>query len=257
MVWLTAAELDDKTSARERTISLRRQKRVEDFDRALLEHWELVVAHVDSHGGADFRPTTQLNKAGARVRRLQEGGNHPSRTARLARRTRRLDVLAAAAHLEQHGPIGPDEEEEVASGEGEDEEEEVASGEGEDEAEEVASGEEEDVAEEEEARMLGFSTAPAVEPKPSSATTSPATDTDAQRLELERKIGLLDLEIGDLNLKGGRDSIALEIDVITRSRNALVEERRAAQRFRYGGTIATPRPLCIYRNKGKLKAPVC
>ena len=45
------------------------------------------------------------------------------------------------------------------------------------------------------------------------------------------RIGLLDLEIGDLNLKGGRDSIALEIDVITRSRAALVEERRACNVF--------------------------
>ena len=84
MVWLTAAELDGKASAREYAISLRRHKRVEDFDRALQEHWELAVAHVASHGGADFRPTTQLNKAGARARRLQEGGNHPSRAARVA-----------------------------------------------------------------------------------------------------------------------------------------------------------------------------
>ena len=90
--------------------------------------------------------------------------------------------------------------------------------------------------------MLGFSavTAFTEDPEPpstttspatSSTTTSPATDTDAQRLELERRIGLLDLEIGDLNLKGGRDSIALEIDVITRSRTALVEERRASNVF--------------------------
>ena len=70
----------------------------------------------------------------------------------------------------------------------------------------------------------------AADPEPSSTTTSPAT-TDAQRLELERRIGLLDLEIGDLNLKGGRDSIALEIDIITRSRTALVEERRACNVF--------------------------
>ena len=196
--WLTAAELADKASAREYTISLRRSKRFEDFDRTILEHWELVVAHVASHGGADFRPTTQLNKAGARARRLQEGGNHPSRTARAARRTRRLDVFAAAVHLEQHGSIGSVEEEE---------------------ADEAAS-------------VLGFSTvtAAAEDPKPSSTTTSPAT-TDAQRLELKRRIGLLDLEIDDLDLKGGRDSIALEIDVITRSRTALVEERRACNVF--------------------------
>ena len=140
MVWLIAAELDGKASAREYAISLRRHKRVEDFDRALQEHWELAVAHVASHGGADFCPTTQLNKAGARARRLQEGGNHPSRTARIARRTRRLDVFAAAVHLEQHGSISPDG-----------------------------------------ACVLGFSAVPAAAegPKPSSATTSPATCTDA------------------------------------------------------------------------------
>ena len=71
---------------------------------------------------------------------------------------------------------------------------------------------------------MGFST---------STTTSPVTDTDAQRLELERKIGLLDLEISDLRLKGGLGSIALEIDVHSRSRVLLLDERRALNPFAY------------------------
>ena len=100
-----------------------------------------------------------------------------------------------AAHLELHGSIGSVEDEEADG----------------------------------EARVLGFSavTASAEDPEPSTTTTSPATDTDAQRLELKRRIGLLDLEISDLRLQGGLGSIALEIDVHSRSRVLLLDERRA------------------------------
>ena len=70
-------------------------------------------------------------------------------------------------------------------------------------------------------------------PATSSTTTSPATDTDAQRLELKRRIGLLDLEISDLRLQGGLGSVALEIDVHSRSRILLLDERRALNPFAY------------------------
>ena len=156
-VWLTAAQLEAKTLARERTFSRRRLKRArrrdaaEDLDRALQEHRELAVDHVASHGGADFRPTVlSIGKSAERLQRQQEGGSHPSRTARAARRSRRLEAAAAEFFSFQYGPP-----------------------------------------------MVAAESDSSPPPSPAPTYTAP----EAPRPELERLIGLLDLEIGVLQLK--------------------------------------------------------
>ena len=154
-------------------------------------------------------------------------------------------MFAAVVHFEQHGSIGPaGEEDEVEDDEGfstvtaaaeDPKPSSTTTSPATTDAQRLeldrmlgfSTVEEEEEEADEESRVLGFSTvtASAADPEPPSTTTSLATSstatspatTDAQRLELERRIGLLDLEISDLNLKSSRDSISSPIFILHRT----------------------------------------